>query len=180
MTVCETRAYNVCAETCQAMGYCRDQSSVQFYFSYLWMICLYIWTIDTYADDTTLSLSVNWNNITSLIKALSNYLENIAKWCTETKCTSIPRTPKHYLLPEIGYNKLRVEKASLQVCLNATNINQILHHKLLGWIIVKDLSFEVHIDELCTRNCQNNLDFWGRSLVLLLSKGANKFSISLL
>ena len=47
--------------------------------------------------------------------------------------------------------------------LNTTNINQISHHKLLsliqGLIIDKDLSFEAHIDELCPRNCQNDLDF---------------------
>ena len=36
-----------------------------------------------YADDTTLSLSTNWKNITSLTKALSNDLENIEKWSTE-------------------------------------------------------------------------------------------------
>ena len=42
-------------------------------------------------------------------------------------------------------HKLRVETASLQLHLNATNINQILHHKLLGLIIDKDLSFEAHI-----------------------------------
>jgi len=58
-------------------------------------------------------------------------------------------------------DKLHVETASLQLHLNATNINQILHHKLLGLIIDKDLSFEAYIDELCTRNCQNNLDFSG-------------------
>ena len=40
-------------------------------------------TTDMYADDTTLSLSANWNNITSLIKALANDLENIEKWSTE-------------------------------------------------------------------------------------------------
>ena len=41
-------------------------------------------TIDIHADDTTLSLSANWNNITSLIiKALANDLENIEKWSTE-------------------------------------------------------------------------------------------------
>ena len=55
--------------------------------------------------------------------------------------------------------KLRMETASLQLHLNATNINQILHHKLLGLIIDKDLSFEAYIEELCTRNCQNNLEF---------------------
>ena len=54
---------------------------------------------------------------------------------------------------------LRAETASLQLHLNATNINQILHHKLLGLIIDKDLSFEAHKDELCTRNCQNDFNF---------------------
>ena len=55
-------------------------------------------------------------------------------------------------------HKLRVETASLHLHLNPTNINQIVHHKLLGLIIDKDLRFEAHIDELCTRNCQNAFD----------------------
>ena len=42
-------------------------------------------TIDIYADNTTLSLSANWNNITSLNQTLSNDLENIEKWSTENK-----------------------------------------------------------------------------------------------
>ena len=69
-------------------GYCRDQSSVQFYFSYFvddMPLHLNNSTIDIYADDTTLSLSANWNNITSLTQALSNDLENIEKWSTENK-----------------------------------------------------------------------------------------------
>ena len=48
-------------------------------------------------------------------------------------------------------HNLRVETASLQLHFNATNINQILHHKLLGLIIDKDLRFEAHIDELSKR-----------------------------
>ena len=42
-------------------------------------------TIDIYSDYTTLSLNANWNNITSLTRALSNDLENIEKWSTENK-----------------------------------------------------------------------------------------------
>ena len=56
-------------------------------------------------------------------------------------------------------HELRVETASLQLHLNATNMKQILHHKLLGLITDKDLSFEADIDELCTRNCQNDFNF---------------------
>ena len=50
---------------------------------------------------------------------------------------------------------LRAETASMQLHLNGTN----MHHKLLGLIIDKDLSFEAHKDELCTRNCQNDFNF---------------------
>ena len=119
-------------------------------------------TIDIYADDNTLSLSANWNNITSLTKALSNDSENIEKWSTENKMyINTEKTKAFNLLVTRKrlQHKLRMETASLQLHLNATNINQILHHKLLGLIIDKDLSFEAYMEELCTRNCQNNLDF---------------------
>ena len=50
-------------------------------------------TIDIYADDTNLSLSANWNNITSLTQALSNDLENIEKWSTENRmCINTEKT----------------------------------------------------------------------------------------
>ena len=63
-----------------------------------------------YADDTTLSLSANWNNIISLTQALSNDLENIEKWSTENKFTLTPRRLKYYMLWEKGYNISFVRK----------------------------------------------------------------------
>ena len=78
------------------------------------------------------SRSYENRSITSLIKALSNYLENIAKWCTENKMYINTENTKALLVTGNRLqHKLRVEKASSQICLNATNINQILHHKLL-------------------------------------------------
>ena len=44
-------------------------------------------------------------------------------------------------------HKLSEETATLKLGLDATNIDQLSHHKLLGLIIDKDLSFEAHIDE---------------------------------
>ena len=67
-------------------------------------------TIDIYADDTTLSLSANWNNINSLTQALSNDLENIEKWSNENKMTLIPRRLNRYFLREKGYNISLVRK----------------------------------------------------------------------
>ena len=37
---------------------------------------------------------------------------------------------------------LSEETATLKLCLDATNIDKLLRHKLLGLIIDKDLSFE--------------------------------------
>ena len=91
---------------------------------------LYNSTIDIYADDTTLSLSANLENITSLTKALSNDLENIEKWSTENYPSKLYiKTKKTKVLLVTGkrlQHELRVETASLQLHLNATNINQIL------------------------------------------------------
>ena len=81
-------------------------------------------TIDIYADYTTLSLNANWNNITSLTTALSNDLENIEKWSTENKMNI--NTEKTKALPATGkrlQRKLCAETASLQLHLNATNID---------------------------------------------------------
>ena len=64
----------------------------------------------------------------------------------KTKCTSIPRRPKHYLLREKGYNiSFAWKQKAYNYTLTPQNINQILHHKLLGLIIDKDLSFEAYI-----------------------------------
>ena len=132
---------------------------------------LYHWYI--YACNTTLPLSANWNNITSLTKALSNDLENIKKWSTEnTMYINTEETKALLVTGKRLQHKLCVETASLQLRHNTTNITQISHHKLQGFIINKDLSFEAHIEEFCAINCQNDLDFWG-SLVLIPSKATN-------
>ena len=64
----------------------------------------------------------------------------------KTKCTSIPRRVKCYLLREKGYNISLVRKQQ-------PYIDKLSHHKFLGLIIDKDLSFEAHMyrDELCKK-----------------------------
>ena len=108
-------------------------------------------TTDIYADDTTLSVSANWNNITSLTQALSNDLENIEKWSTENKMYINNEKTKTllYVTGKSLQHKLCVETATLKLRLDATNVDQLSHDKLLGLINDKDLSFEAHIDELC-------------------------------
>ena len=99
-----------------------------------------------------MSLSANWNNITSLTRALSNDLENIEKRSTENKMYI--NTEKTKVLLVTGkrlQHKLSEETASLKLRLDATNIDQLSHHKLLGLIIDKDLIFAAHIDQLCKK-----------------------------
>ena len=65
----------------------------------------------------------------------------------KTKCTLIPRRLKRLLVTgKRLQHKLCEETATLKLRLDATNIDQLSHHKLLGLIIDKDLSFEAHID----------------------------------
>ena len=118
------------------------------------MICLYIWTTPPliYADDTILSLSANWNNITSLTQALSNDLENIEKWSNENKMyINTEKTKALLVTGKRLEHKLSEETATLKLRLDATNIDQLSRHKLLSLVIDKDLSFEAQIDELCEK-----------------------------
>ena len=77
--------YTISAETCQPRGTAgiNPRSLLFLLFVNDMPLHLYNSTIDIYADDATLSLSANLENITSLTKALSNDLENIEKWSTE-------------------------------------------------------------------------------------------------
>ena len=94
-------------------------------------------------------MSADWNNITSLTRALSNDLENIEKWSTENKMyINTEKTKALLVTGKRLQHKLSEETATLKLRLDATNIDQLSHHKLLGLIIDKDLSFEAHIDEL--------------------------------
>ena len=74
-------------------------------------------TID--ADDTTLSLSANWNDITSL----THFLMYLRRKDQSITCLYAKRLQQ----------KLNVEKANLQLRLNATRPTNIEHHKLLGF-----------------------------------------------
>ena len=82
-------------------------------------------TIDIYADDTTLSLSADWNNITSLTRALSNDLENIEKWSTENKMyINTDKTKALLFTGKRLQHKLSAETATLKLRPDATNIDQ--------------------------------------------------------
>ena len=48
-------------------------------------------------------------------------------------------------------HKLSEETATLKLRLDANNIDQLSHRKLLGLIIDNDLSFEARMDELCKK-----------------------------
>ena len=65
----------------------------------------------------------------------------------KTKSTSIPRRVKRYFVTgKRLQHELSEETATLKqlLCFDATNIGKLSHHKLLGLIFDKDLSFEAH------------------------------------
>ena len=91
-------------------------------------------TIDIYACNTTLPLSANWNNITSLTKALSNDLENIKKWSTENKMyINTEKTKALFVTGKRLQYKLRVETASLQLHLNTTKYQPNIASQVTGF-----------------------------------------------
>lgn len=103
------KAYNIWAETCQARrtaGINPQSSFISPIFVNDMPLHSHNSTIDIYAEDTTLSLSSNWNNMTSLPKALSNDLENIEKWSTENKMYINTEKTKTLLVTVKNFNNV--------------------------------------------------------------------------
>ena len=109
-------------------------------------------TIDIYADDTTLSLSTNWNDISSLTDLLSKDLEDTEKWSRQNKMfINIEKTKSMLITGKRLRHKLPPDSTDLQIQLHNTDIEQVTNHKLLGVYIDQDLTYEIHIDELCKK-----------------------------
>ena len=69
-------------------------------------------------------MSADWNNITSLTRALSNDLEDIEKWSTENKMyINTEKTKALLVTGKRLQHKLSEETATLKFRLDATNID---------------------------------------------------------
>ena len=109
-------------------------------------------TIDLYADDTTLTSCANYSSIDKLEQNLNSSVSEIAKWAdsnklpiNESKTKAILITGKR--LP----SKINYEMA---LTINGTKLEVVPSVKLLDLEIDFELSFNSHVEKLCTKLSQ--------------------------
>ena len=104
-------------------------------------------TLDIYADDTTLSKSASWENISHINHALNQDLKRLAKWLAQNKMFINTQKTKSML---VTGKCLRNKVASLliDVNLNGNSIENVTDFKLLGITLGQDVAFDRQIEEL--------------------------------
>ena len=109
-------------------------------------------TTDLYADDTTLTSCANFSSIDRLEQNLNSSIAEIAEWAVfnkllinESKTKAILITAKR--LP----SKINYEMA---LTINGTKLEVVPSVKLLGLEIDSELSFNSHVEKLCTKLSQ--------------------------
>ena len=113
--------------------------------------------MDIYADDTTFSLSSNWKTLPLLNQSLSQDLSEVERWARETKMYMNMQKTKALLVTGKRLRQRMVQNTGkLGVKTDNAEIEQVANHKLLGMIIDEDLTYEVHVDKLCSK-CSKRL-----------------------
>ena len=104
-------------------------------------------TLDICADDTTLSKSASWENISHINHALNQDLKRLAEWSAHNKMFINTQKTKSML---VTGKRLRNKVASLSinVNLNGNSIENVTDFKLLGITLDQDVAFDRQIEEL--------------------------------
>ena len=104
-----------------------------------------------------LSSSSNWKTISSLNQTLSYDLAEIKRWARSNKMY-VNRQKTKALLVMGKHLRRRMDQDSgkLEVVTDTAEIEQVVSHKPLGLIIDEDLTYEVHVDELCNKLPERN------------------------
>ena len=111
-------------------------------------------TVDVYADDTTLSLPSDvTNGLTAMSSALQQDLDDVSRWSAANKMDTNSAKTKCLLVTEKCI-PCKLDNCSLELKLVDSDIEQIDSQKLLRVTIDKQLSFDVHAEELCKKLCQ--------------------------
>jgi len=108
--------------------------------------------MDIYADDTTLSSSSNWKTIQSLNQTFSLDLREVERWARENKMyMNMQKTKALLVMGKRLRKRIVQDSGKLVVKGDNTEIENFVNQKLLGMIIDEDLTYEVHVDELCNK-----------------------------
>ena len=109
---------------------------------------------DIYADDTTISYSTHYTATPNDISnGLQTDIDEILNWSADNKMILNETKTKSMLA--IGKRLAKkMEQSTLQLHVNSTELEQVSSRKLLGVTIDSQLTFDQHVENLCTKLSQ--------------------------
>ena len=109
---------------------------------------------DVYADDTTISYSTHYTAAPNDISdGLQTDIDEILNWSADNKMILNETKTKSMLVTGKRLAK-KMEQSTLQLHVNSTELEQVSSHKLLGVTIDSQLTFDQHVEKLCTKLSQ--------------------------
>ena len=110
--------------------------------------------VDIFADDTTMSASAHFSNISLLSEILNSDLRALDKWSTQNKMfINTTKTKAMLVTGKRIPAKLDPEaNQSLRLQIANTHINCVTSQKLLGVILDTNMSYNQHVDELLKKS----------------------------
>ena len=106
---------------------------------------------DIYADDTTISVNVNYRSAPGAFdQVLQADVGKVAQWTTDNKMVLNESKTKAMLVAGKCLHR-KMSSTSLTVYVNSVELEQVQSHKLFSAIIDTQLNFNEHIDNLCKK-----------------------------
>ena len=106
---------------------------------------------DIYADDTTISVNVNYRSAPGAFdQVLQADVGKVAQWTTDNKMVLNESKTKGMLVAGKCLHR-KMSSTSLTVYVNSVELEQVQSHKLFSAIIDTQLNFNEHIDNLCKK-----------------------------
>ena len=106
---------------------------------------------DIYADDTTISVNVNYRSAPGAFdQVLQADVGKVAQWTTDNKMVLNESKTKAMLVAGKCLHR-KMSSSSLTVYVNSVELEQVQSHKLFSAIIDTQLNFNEHIDNLCKK-----------------------------
>ena len=110
---------------------------------------------DIYADDTTISYSTHYTAAPNdFSDSPRTDIDEILNWSADNKMILNETGKTKSMLVTGKWLAKKMEQSTLQLHVNSTELERGSSHKLLGVTIHSQLTFDQHVEKLCTKLSQ--------------------------
>ena len=101
---------------------------------------------------STMDIYANWKTIQYLNQTLTLDLSEVERWARESKIhMNMQKTRALLVTGKYLWKCIVQDSGKLEIKMHNAEIENIGNHKILGMTIDEDLTYQVHVEELCNK-----------------------------